>query len=313
MEEFRLRIKGVEIIVVVMRKNVKNINLTVKESGEVIASAPWSYTVDEIREFLESKAMWMYGVGYNYQVKAGKINNKFSIVYNKREIEYEIIRKNIKSLNLKVNKGFVIVTAPFVVEDQIIKTYVKENIKLVYDSIINYEKFIESNICKVDCGFETGDTVYFIGEKYYIEVKESESDYCDIDCTEKKITINTRNVYNCEVKIKIYVDLQKKFAKKYFRVILDSLYVSSKPLGFSYPVLSVRKMKKYWSTSNSETNRMTINTDLIERPINQIQFVILGELINLMCIDSLIEYNKMFKKLMPNYEERKKMLGKRQL
>ncbi|MDE6125125.1 MAG: M48 family metallopeptidase, partial [Eubacterium sp.] len=91
------------------------------------------------------------------------------VIFNGRKIEYCIIRKNVKNINLRIKQDCsVIVSANPLVPKIIIDAFVLENAEKILAVI---EKNNAKAALKPD--FEKGSTVKLLGKSYTLDVIES--------------------------------------------------------------------------------------------------------------------------------------------
>ena len=84
-----------------------------------------------------------------------------SIEFNGRKIEYSLIRKNVKNINLRVKRdGSVVVSANPVVPKAFISRFVFDNGERIITAIEN------NQLQKSDLSFEEGSTINLLGKEY---------------------------------------------------------------------------------------------------------------------------------------------------
>lgn len=217
---------------------------------------------------------------YNYF-----IGGKMKVLINDKEYGVTIIRKNIKNTYIRFNDDgvFVVTTSNWVP---------KLSIKKLIES--NYEKLVgmveRSQKRRVDEG-----VFYYLGIKYDIIIAE---DLKDVFFDKDKVLVpNLERLQNW----------QKKAANKMFKERLDKLYELFEE-NIPYPKLRVRKMKTKWGVCNRKNNTVTLNLDLINRTIKEIDYVIIHELSHFVVFNHSKDFWNVVRKYCPDYKEINKML-----
>ena len=308
MEKFSFNINGYDIEYFVIRNHIEKIKIVVEPNGRVNLFAPYYMCDKEIMDFVEKNAIWIYGTIYKFEVEAGKRKIVFNFIYKDRNFKYKIIRKNMKNIITKINNGEIIVSAPFLVDDESVKNAVLENKSWIYDNMIKYE----NNRCnkKLYKTFENGDKLKYLGEEFTLNVIEENDNSIRIDTDNKIFYLKTEDINDIELNKEIYETIQKSHAKFYFRKILNRIYEKVEYLGILYPQMTVRTMKTKWGSCSYKKNRITLNVYLIEHSIELIELVILHELLHFIHPNHSSEFYKLNEKIMPDYKKREEQLNK---
>lgn len=96
-------------------------------------------------------------------------------------------------------------------------------------------------------------------------------------------------------------------AEKVFQERLDVCQARAKRESITATGLTIRKMKTRWG-SCSKTGRILLNLELMQAPKECIDYVIMHELCHLKEHHHGPKFWQLLKKLMPDYESRKKRL-----
>ena len=308
MERFVFKINGYNIECFVIRDHIEKIKIVVEANGRVNLFAPYNLTGKKIMDFAEKNAVWIYGTIYRFEVEAGKRKIVFDFTYKNRKFKYKIIRKNMKNIITKIKNGEIIVSAPFLVNDESVKNAVLENKSWIYDNMIKFEN--NRNNKKLYKTFQDGDKLKYLGEEFTLNVIEENNNSIRIDKDNKMFYLKTEDKNDIELNRNIYETIQKSHAKFYFRKILNRIYEKVKYLGILYPQMTVRTMKTRWGSCSYKKNRITLNAYLIEHPIELIELVILHELLHFIHPNHSSEFYKLNEKLMPDYKKREEQLNK---
>lgn len=203
---------------------------------------------------------------------------------NGLEIKYEIIRKNNKNIYFRVKEDLVLyISVPLYLSGRSIEKLIKENensILKMYDKQEDKAKDIDKYI--------------YLGKKYYIEIDEL------ID----KVTFKDNKVI---VKSKDELD---KFTKESILKIYGEEIELCKKCFSSLPEFTwkVRFMKTRWGVCNTRNKVITLNTELIKKDIDLLEYVIIHEMCHFFEGNHSKNFWLLVSQAFPKYKEARKRL-----
>lgn len=193
-------------------------------------------------------------------------------------------KKGVKNLRLRVSKDTKIsLTLPF---------YTTQ--KLAINFLEQHKEWLKSTHKKIAKNLLKDDEILYLGKLYKLEFKE-----------------NITGVNICEAKIlapnqKSLEKFQKIKAKELFSDIMAKFL----PLiNKNVNRLSIRKMQTRWGSCNCKKGYINLNLNLLEKPVNLIEYVILHELTHLIYPHHQKSFYDFIQRVMPDFREREKMLN----
>ncbi len=228
---------------------------------------------------------------YTHTVKYGSIN-----------IEFELIRKEVKYINLRVNKhGKVIVSAAKKVPLSVIKEFVEAKSDWIIAHLAEIEKLRQSI---PPIGFYKGKTLYYLGKPYSLDLCQGPSKIeIQGDILSMSSPSTTENALWEE-----YLAWLKKQAKMEFEEIMTRIYPLVKPYGILRPMIQVRNMKTLWGSCTTTGNTIRLNLQLMKAPEECIEQVVLHELIHFRYGNHGNDFYALLNTLMPDWKDRKRAL-----
>ena len=225
-----------------------------------------------------------------------------TVQYKGIELEFELIRKDVKYINLRVNKhGNVVVSASKKVPFPIIKEFVESKSLWIITHLAEIEK-IRQNL--PPCGFCNGKTLYYLGNPYCLVISNGPS---KIQIQGDKIfmfsTSTTANALHSE-----YLSWLKEQAKIKFEEILQQIYPLVEPYGILQPTIQIRNMKTLWGSCTTEGNAIRLNLQLMKASQDCIEQVILHELVHFRYKNHGEGFYTLLSLLMPDWKARKNKL-----
>lgn len=220
-------------------------------------------------------------------------------------IAYDLIRKRVKNINLRIKPDLTI----------IISANPKVSKKRIEDFLLSKSDWIEEKLKQVDSleriyfqdiKLEDGEDIRILGHNlklkiitssiHKVEMDESYLYFYMIDSTDKKM-IN-----------KVWTNWYESLIKENINNVVNSIH----PIFYKYhkhmPVLKLRFMKTRWGTCNRKTDTITLNKFLIQVPMECIEYVVVHEYTHFIHPNHSKEFYQTLKSYMPDYRLREKML-----
>lgn len=203
---------------------------------------------------------------------------------NGLEIEYEIIRKKNKNIYFRVKEDLKLyVTAP------------------MYLSIKSVEKLIQENEIPILKMYERQEEksndvgkFFFLGEKYYIEIKEAVEDVTFIENRVIAPSNDALEAFKAKSIAEIY-ERELNLCKRCFASLPEFTW-------------KTRLMRTRWGVCNTKKKEITLNTLLIEKEVELIDYVIIHELCHFFEGNHSKDFWELVKSAYPNYKEARKKL-----
>lgn len=201
-----------------------------------------------------------------------------SVSIDGNEYEVVILRKNNKRLYIRYKDGKIEVSSPKFVSD-------KEIAKLVNENIDYVKKMIDNDTYDNSC-------FYYLGKKYKIILSDIEGVFFEDEYVFVKSMKVLDKYYDSEVK-RIFTERVELFK--------DVIEVPEFDLKF-------RKMKTRWGVCNFTNKNITLNTELLKRDLDLLDYVIVHEMCHFYHQDHSSNFWKCVSLYYPKYKEARKRL-----
>ncbi|CAA6815572.1 MAG: Putative predicted metal-dependent hydrolase [uncultured Campylobacterales bacterium] len=201
-------------------------------------------------------------------------------------MNYQIIRKPIKNIYIRVTLNDIIVSAPK-----------RASMRLINKVVQNKKEWIEKRVQEINQqNILSKKNAFYLGQKYNLEIIASD---------ENKVGLTTNNmqVYGNKDYLENWY---KNEAKKILPDMLKN--INSKTLNKDIKSLKIRKMKTRWGSCNHTKRYINLNSELIKKPTPAIEYVILHELAHLIHPNHSKEFYSCIESFMPDYKQREKLL-----
>ena len=217
-------------------------------------------------------------------------------------IDVQVNKKNIKNMHLSVKPplGKVVVSAPLLLSTKSIENFVRLNLGWIKKQ---QEKFINQPRMSAR-QYVSGETYYIFGKQFFLEFIPSKKRTFKIDGT--KILLHMPENSS--------VENRQKFIREKFRKILIEQLERLIPKWEETTNLHCESFKtKYmttrWGTCNSKAKRIWINLQMVEKPLECLEYIILHELIHLKISNHGKDFIEMMNQFMPDWKDRKNLLN----
>lgn len=224
-----------------------------------------------------------------------------SIEFKERKIEYSLIRKNVKNINLRVKRdGAVVVSASPLVPKAVINKFVAENGDKILSSI---DKMNARNSV---LSFEEGSIVKLLGKSYNLILEESAENSYFIG--ENDITFYLTDINNSEIKQNVYHTLLANTAKVLFPKLIEECYPPFKTVCNVVPSLKIKDLKSQWGNCYHKRNLITLNLRLAVYDLNVIKSVVYHEYCHFVHQNHSKDFYNLLSSVCPNWKDCDKML-----
>lgn len=202
---------------------------------------------------------------------------------NGLEIEVIVNRKNNKNIYFRVKEDLKLyVNAPMFLSSNSILNLIKDNETAILKM---YEKVANKN--------NDNDKFWYLGKSYDIKFSDDSNIAFKDNCIYTPSIEALENFYQKQV-AKIFTE-EVEIAKKCF----------SKLPNFT---LKFRKMKTRWGVCNTFKKTVTLNTELLKKDIELLDYVIIHELCHFFEGNHSKNFWELVQQAYPNYKEARKKL-----
>lgn len=218
----------------------------------------------------------------------------------KGDICYEISRKSVKNINLRVRRdGSVYLSLPYFVAYRQADDFVVKNADFIFSALEEIKEKSEKD----------ADSAFYLGKK--IEIVPT-------PLCKKEGEINGSRLLLClpadcgdEDLAKALRAWQKRQAEVIFSEALDRAYgrFCSKGLDVPNPKLVIRSMTTRWGSCTAGKGKVTLSLQLIEKPFACIEYVACHELAHFLVQNHSEIFYKVLDLVMPEHREMKILLN----
>ena len=215
----------------------------------------------------------------------------------------ELTRKDIRTLRLTVKRdGRVYISAPRHLPKDRIEDFVRQK----RDWILSQQARFAALPLPQEPQYLTGEPFVYLGNTYRLEIRAGRSDFFFLDQTAHLAVLTLRNLGTQELRGKFLSEWRRDGLRE---EIASRLPAWEDTTGLHPAGFSIRDMHTRWGSCNTQTGKIWFSLMLSERPIEQIDYVILHELCHLRVPNHSADFKALMDVYMPDWRERKKNLN----
>ena len=217
-------------------------------------------------------------------------------------LQVEVKFKPIKNLHLSVHPpdGRVTVSSPEFFDLEKIKVYlttklgwIKREQKKIADQVREGEKLMV-----------TRESHYFLGKRYLLKVTEAKR--ASVKVHHQVIELFSPSHYTSEQKQK---QLNNWYRQELNTVLGKLLTYHLRIMNLTVDTYSVRKMKTKWGSCNDKNSTLNFNIELIKKPIECIEYIVVHELVHLIERNHNKNFIILMDRYLPSWRTQKKILN----
>ena len=230
-----------------------------------------------------------------------------TVIAEGREITYQLERKPVKNLNLRIRKdGSVYVSANKFISPSEVDAFVVSKGTYVLRAI---DKFQEMALFHPQPKrYISGETFYIQGRGLRLSVAQASRDIISSDGI--YIYLSVKDPEDLEKKRRMVTKFLDCQCKTIYNEILEELYPLFRKYGVAMPALRIRDMETRWGSCLVKKGIITLNKHLMEAPRNCIEYVVMHELCHFIYPNHSKQFYSFLSMLMPDWRERKTILDK---
>ena len=220
------------------------------------------------------------------------------ITIGKRTVEYELTRKNVKNINLRIKAdGSVHVSANKYVPVNTIEDFIIQKGEVILKSI---ERFADKKVEE--------DVIYILGKKTAIYKEIAEPGQTGILYNGETVRLKLLDVNNEESSKYFLRKLIEHISEEVLMRSFSDVYEVCKGLTYSKPVLKMGFRKTVWGTCNVQKNQIILNRKLVMLPKECIEAVIIHEFCHFVSMGHDKKFYDTMTKYLPDWKQKNKLL-----
>lgn len=228
-------------------------------------------------------------------------------VINGNVIEYELTRKRVRNLNLRIrHDGTIAVSAPSRVPLEEIDRFIRERSDFLIKALSRVDQRIKR--AARPSSYEDGEEVNVFGERCTISVIPSSKN--KVDFLYPNIYLYVKDPSSFKVRQNTYEKWKRSLIKSDILEMCDYYYPLFEARGVRRPKdIKFRAMTSKWGCCRPGEGTLTFNYNLFEVPKECTAYVVVHEFAHFLEANHSQRFYKEVERIMPDYKMRRKLLN----
>lgn len=230
---------------------------------------------------------------------------KRTVYADGRALVYELERKPVKNLNLRVKSdGTVCVSAHNRVDVAKIDEFVLSKAKFIFNARARLGKSVSRNAFTEK--FCDGEVLQLFGEKKVLRVCCGQP---SVTVTDREIVLTVRDVTGDASKRNVIDKWLRARFEETATAVCKMIFPVFSRYGVSFPQIKFRKMRSRWGSCNPSRKIVTFNYALVSAPLDCIEYVAVHEFCHFLHPDHSAAFYACLTAVLPDWKRRKKLLN----
>lgn len=220
-------------------------------------------------------------------------------------ISIKILRKAIKNINLRIYPpdGSVQVSVPLRISEAKIRQTLEQKITWIQKQ----HELIRKRSAAENTPLATGSSILFMGKKYSLIIEEQHGP--------KQMRVDQECIYcyippkTSQTHLQALIDM---WYKQQMSLILPPIIVHWEQIvGVKVSEWKIKKMRTRWGSCNTRVGRIWLNLNLIKKPRECLEYVLVHELVHLHEPSHNKRFYRLMNQFMPQWQEYQYLLEQR--
>lgn len=224
-----------------------------------------------------------------------------------RKISYNLERKNVKNINLRIKiDQSIYISANNYVHDEAIEDFLKSKSDFILRALDHYADI--AKYAPKPKQYIDGESFRVLGHDCRLKVVQGKSNTVESDGA--YITLAVKDTSDHKLKKKTMDNWLKNYCKEVLYAVCEGVYPKFQKYGVPFPELRFRNMVSRWGSCQPKRRILTFNILLVEAPISCIEYVVTHEFTHFLHPNHSKAFYSQLAMFMPDWQERKTVLEK---
>lgn len=191
------------------------------------------------------------------------------------DLSIQVTRKDIKNVHLSVHppNGRVTLAAPTATRLEVARAYAISKLGWIREQ----QEKLKNQVRETPRQFIERESHYLWGRRYLLTVVHREAKPC-ISLDHKRITLSIRPGSNTEKRAEVIHEWHKSLLHKVVPLLINKWEAK---LGVKVAGYFLQRMKTKWGSCNHRAGHIRLNTELVKKPKDLLEYVIVHEMVHL--------------------------------
>lgn len=222
-----------------------------------------------------------------------------------KTLEYELERKNVKNLNMRIRPdGTVHISVPHGVPQRAIDDFLRSNAARIFAALDEIEaKNSTHGLLKT---YDDGETITIFGKEYPIRVVTGNKNSAAL--RENELLLTLRNPEDAALRKWAVEKLLKEICDEKVRYYCTKAEKAFAPYHIPAITVGFRKMKSRWGSCQPTTGKLCFNYRLVHVPEDCIEYVVCHEFTHFLHADHSKQFYDALSLFIPDWQTLRKRM-----
>lgn len=220
-------------------------------------------------------------------------------------MEYELERKRVKNINLRVREDGVYVSAARGVPVEAVEEFMRRSADYILRAVERVGSRMPLSPQRLELA--DGDTVPYMGAAVRLTVRAGTKNRAELDGG--RILLTVKDPGDVQLRRRVIESWLRERCEETVRACCEAVFPYFEARGVSFPELRFRRMSSRWGSCVCARRSITFNTALISVPRECMEYVVVHELAHLLHPDHSGRFYAEVERLIPDWRARRAALG----
>lgn len=227
------------------------------------------------------------------------------ITLNGQKISYDLQRKRVKNLNLRIKAdGTVTLSAAPHIPQRVIDEFLLTNADRILAALTKCEEAARNTPKPLQ--YVSGERIRVLGEDNPLLVVKGSRNAVTFDGV--TVTLTVKDTTDTTCKQRLINQWLRALCRDTVTSLCQRIYPLFSEYGFAFPEIRFRSMVSRWGSCQPTHKILTFNTALIALPLPCIEYVVMHEFTHFLHPDHSARFYESLSHRMPDWKVRKELL-----
>ena len=231
---------------------------------------------------------------------------KRTVKLNGRDIEYDLVRGNVKNINLRIKPDLSVrVSAGKNVPVSIIEAFLVSKADRITSALDRFASAAKD--APPPKSYSDGETHNIFGVGYELYVEKGMTDCVTVNGNAVILTVTDPSDH--ELRRRTFEAWKLELCRDTLREMCENVYPLFRERGIPFPTIRFREMKSRWGSCQPEKCLITLNTRLIGVPYEAAEYVVMHEFVHFLEPNHSKRFYARLSEFMPDWGSRRRLLS----
>ena len=220
------------------------------------------------------------------------------------KLSYELERKSVKNLNLRVRSDGIHVSAPRAVPVSVVESFLRANADAVLRAVAHVEA--KQPTAPERLSLHDGDTLSVFGEAVPVRVTQGTKNTASY--RERTVFLTLTDPEDAALRCRLVDRLERELCEGAVTELCRRVYPYFAARGVPWPELKFRRMRSRWGSCTPDKHSLHFNTALACVPPACIEYVVVHEFCHFLQPNHSKAFHAEVEKLIPDHKARREAL-----